>query len=307
MAAASTCASKDKAARPQRWWVYRYGAGGKRYHGLGPVHTISLAEAREQARRCRQLLLEGVDPIAAGKARRAAVGSEPPAARRSPVRRSLPRCALRGLDQSEARHESGRPRSQTHVLPEIGALPVADVDTADGHARAGAGLDANPGDGEPPALAASRACSTGPRRAAIARARTRRAGAAISTISCPPRKKLARVKHHAALPYRELPAFMRRAARAQGDRGARAGIRDPDCGARRRSCRRGLERDRPVDAGGIWIVPPAERIKSRREHRVPLVEGGARDPGTDAARAPARPHLSPARAVHMVWKLLRRT
>jgi hypothetical protein len=35
--------------RERRWWVFHYGAGGKRYHGLGPAHIISLAEAREQA------------------------------------------------------------------------------------------------------------------------------------------------------------------------------------------------------------------------------------------------------------------
>ena len=64
---------RDGKERKSRWWVYRYGSGGKRYHGLGPAHTIGLAEAREQARRCRQLILEGADPIAAGKARRAAV------------------------------------------------------------------------------------------------------------------------------------------------------------------------------------------------------------------------------------------
>ena len=64
---------QGRQGRKSRWWVYRYGSGGKRYHGLGPAHTIGLAEAREQARRCRQLILEGADPIAAGKARRAAV------------------------------------------------------------------------------------------------------------------------------------------------------------------------------------------------------------------------------------------
>ena len=58
--------------RERRWWVFRYGPQGRRYRGLGPTHTLSLAAAREQARLCRQLLLEGADPIAAGKARRTA-------------------------------------------------------------------------------------------------------------------------------------------------------------------------------------------------------------------------------------------
>jgi hypothetical protein len=37
--------------------------------GLGPLHTVSLAEAREIARQARQLLLNGVDPVDAKSAR----------------------------------------------------------------------------------------------------------------------------------------------------------------------------------------------------------------------------------------------
>ena len=45
-------------------WVFRYALRGrKRYMGLGPVHTISLAKAREKARQYRELLLEGIDPM----------------------------------------------------------------------------------------------------------------------------------------------------------------------------------------------------------------------------------------------------
>ena len=38
--------------------------------GLGPVHTIGLAEAREMARQCRQQRLNGIDPIEARNAAR---------------------------------------------------------------------------------------------------------------------------------------------------------------------------------------------------------------------------------------------
>ena len=114
----------------RRWWVYRYGAGGKHYHGLGPAHTIGLADAREQARRCRQLLLEGADPIAAGKARRAAVRLAAATAK------TLADC----VEAYHAAHCAGWTNQKharewkaslaTHVLPEIGALPVAAIDTA---------------------------------------------------------------------------------------------------------------------------------------------------------------------------------
>jgi len=45
-------------------WVYRYARNGKPTEmGLGPTHTVSLAEARLKALECRKQRLEGVDPI----------------------------------------------------------------------------------------------------------------------------------------------------------------------------------------------------------------------------------------------------
>src|SRR5262245_11555210 len=40
-------------------WIFRYTLNGRaRYHGLGAVHTVNLAEAREKARGARKLLEE---------------------------------------------------------------------------------------------------------------------------------------------------------------------------------------------------------------------------------------------------------
>ena len=51
-------------------WIFRYRFGGKeREMGLGPLHTVSLAEAREKALAQRKLLLDGVDPLAANQKR----------------------------------------------------------------------------------------------------------------------------------------------------------------------------------------------------------------------------------------------
>ena len=45
-------------------WIYRFTLDGKpRQMGLGPLHTVTLAEARETARECRKQLREGIDPI----------------------------------------------------------------------------------------------------------------------------------------------------------------------------------------------------------------------------------------------------
>src|SRR5258708_10044198 len=45
-------------------WIFRYRIRGKlRDMGLGPFHTVSLAEAREKAEVCRVMRLKGLDPL----------------------------------------------------------------------------------------------------------------------------------------------------------------------------------------------------------------------------------------------------
>src|SRR5882724_10868283 len=54
-------------------WVLRYQRDKhERMMGLGPLHTLSLREARERARRARLQLLDGIDPLAAKAADKAA-------------------------------------------------------------------------------------------------------------------------------------------------------------------------------------------------------------------------------------------
>lgn len=53
-------------------WIFRYAMEGReREMGLGPLHTVSLSEARELALEARKLKLRGVDPIDARNAERA--------------------------------------------------------------------------------------------------------------------------------------------------------------------------------------------------------------------------------------------
>jgi len=47
-------------------WLFRFMLAGRaRAMGLGSLNTISLAEARDEAMRCRKLLREKIDPIEA--------------------------------------------------------------------------------------------------------------------------------------------------------------------------------------------------------------------------------------------------
>jgi hypothetical protein len=52
-------------------WVFRFTLNKKsREMGLGPLHTINLKEAREEALKCRKLLRDGIDPIDHRKSQR---------------------------------------------------------------------------------------------------------------------------------------------------------------------------------------------------------------------------------------------
>ena len=58
-------------------WIFRFTLNKKsREMGLGPIHTISLAEARLEAEKCRKDLREGIDPIEQRRAKLANNGIE---------------------------------------------------------------------------------------------------------------------------------------------------------------------------------------------------------------------------------------
>src|SRR2546421_9284661 len=54
-------------------WLFRYEFNQReRYMGLGPLHTVDLVDAREQARKARRQILDGVDPLDASTSEKAA-------------------------------------------------------------------------------------------------------------------------------------------------------------------------------------------------------------------------------------------
>src|SRR5271169_6385917 len=56
-----------------RSWVFRYEMDGDRHDiGLGPLHTLGLADARERALQLRQQIKAGVDPLESRREAKAA-------------------------------------------------------------------------------------------------------------------------------------------------------------------------------------------------------------------------------------------
>jgi len=288
--------------KERRWWVFRYGAGGKRYHGLGPVDIVSLADAREQARACRALLLKGDDPIAVGKARRAAAALEAVNAK------TFGECAgdywkahcLAWTNKKHARE--WKTSLATHVLPKIGELPVASIDTAQVLRVLEPVWTKIP-------ETASRLRSRIEAVLDWARVKKYREGENPARWRghldhlLPARRKLRQVKHHAALPYAELPGFLRR-LRACDDVEARAleflilttARANEVVGADWNE----IEADRN---GWTWIVPP-ERMKTRRPHRVALA-AAARSILEKTPYEHRHGPIFPEVSGHTVWKRVR--
>jgi integrase len=250
-----------------RSWLFRFTfAGRAREMGLGPLHTVSLAEARESALTCRKQLREGQDPIEVRKAKRAA--------RRVP---SFRECAEAFIAAHEAEWTNAKHRVAwsvtlaTYAYPIFGDLPVSAIDKdlvmralephwatkRESMSRLRGRLESVLGwatvhgyrDGDNPA----------------------RWRGHLANLLARPAKK-AQDEHYSALPYVELPAFMAE-LRARAGMPARALEFLILTAARRDEVR--LAQWAEIDlAGRVWTVP-GERMKAGREHRVPLSEAAA--------------------------------
>jgi integrase len=253
-------------------WVLRYMLDGKaREMGLGPLHIIGLAEARERAAQARRLRYDGQDPIEARKAARAAAKAKAAAEKAAAMTFKQ---AAEGYIQnnraawSNAKHSWQWTRSlEQFVYPEIGGLPVAGIDT--GHItkilqplwaaktetatrirqRVEAVLDFAVTSGWRPA---------GPNPA-------RWKGHLANVLPKP--SKVARVEHHAALPWKEAPAFVATLGEQQG--AAALALRFAILTAARTGEVIGARWDEIDIEDGLWIIPKT-RMKARKEHRVPL-------------------------------------
>src|SRR5262245_33487218 len=111
-------------------WIYRYVTNGRpRDMGIGPVRVLTLAEARERAREASKLRLDGIDPIAAKHAQRAAAAVAAASAM------TFRQCAEGFIRDNEASWSNAKHRLEwerslaKYAFPVLGNLPVAAIDT----------------------------------------------------------------------------------------------------------------------------------------------------------------------------------
>jgi integrase len=248
-------------------WVFRFKKADRlRVMGLGPAHTITLAEARDRARECRKLRLDGIDPIEARRAERAQAKLDAAKAV------TFAECADAYITAHKAGWRNPKHAAQwpatlaTYVNPTFGELPVQAIDTALVTRVMEPIWTKKP-------ETASRVRGRIESILDWATARGYRQGENPARWRghlenlFPRRSKVRRVEHHAALPYSELSAFML-ALRQQEGVAARA-LEFTILTAARTGEVIGARWEEINIAERLWSVP-AERMKAGREHRVPL-------------------------------------
>ena len=248
-------------------WVFRYMLNGRpRWMGVGPLHTIGLAEARNRAAGFRLQRHDGIDPIERRRAER--LQGLLDAAKAV----TFKECAARYIASHRAGWRNPKHAAQwqatlaAYAEPVIGALSVQAIDTA-------LVLKVL----EP--IWTTKPETAGRVRGRIesildwAKARGYRAGENPARWRghldklLPARSKVQRVEHHAALPYAELPSFLVRLREQEGI--AACALEFAILTAARTGSVIGAQWSEMDLLDKTWTLPAA-RMKSGREHRVPL-------------------------------------
>lgn len=246
-------------------WAFRYTlAGRKHWMSLGPLRDVSLSEAREQARQLRNKVRDGFDPLGERRARQSLAAEQ--------TSRTFDAVAALYIEAHATEWKNAKHRQQwantlaTYASPAIGARPVSEISLLDIRRV----LDP--------------IWTTKPETASRLRGRIE-AVLAYATVHgwrsgdnparwqgfldqiYAPKTKVRAVKHHAALPYREIPAFM--AALRERDAVSARCLEFLTLTATRSGEARGARWDEIDFDAALWIIPPP-RMKMKREHRIPL-------------------------------------
>ncbi len=248
-------------------WLFRFMLNGRpRYMGLGPLHTIGLAEARERATAARRLRLDGTDPLDARQAEKARKAAEAAAAVTFKKAAEGYVKAHRAAWRNAKHAWQWTATLESHVFPVIGDLSVAAVET--GHVTRIL---------EPIwiRLPETAARVRGRIEAVLDYAKTHgwRSGENPARWKghlqnvLPARDRVSRVEHHAALPWEDIGGFMLDLREQVGM--AALALRFAILTAARTGEVIGAQWSEIDMQGAVWTIPAA-RMKTGKLHRVPL-------------------------------------
>ena len=257
---------KRPPADAARSWLFRFAwMGRQRQMGLGPYPDVGLAEAREAAHAARKAVRDGQDPIAS-KHQKAATSKADAA------RMTFDGVVKLYLADHEGTWRNSKHRAQwqttlaTYAAPVFGDWQVRDVDT-------GAVMRVIQPLWREKTETASRVRGRIETILDYASAQGWRAGdnparwrGHVENL-LPKRARVAKVEHHAALPWADIGAFMR-AVEQQAGTGSLA-LRFAVLTAARTGEVIGARWSEMSLDKATWTVP-ADRMKAGREHRVPL-------------------------------------
>lgn len=251
----------DLTAAGGRYWRLKYRIAGKeKLLALGVYPAVSLKDARELANQARQTIQAGEDPIEQRKAAKAQTAHE--------AVHTFRAVALEWVEHQSARWEPlTRQRItsslEANVLNALGARPLASIKPLE-VMNAVKAVEAR-GAGEQAGRVLQRVKAIF--RWAVIHGRLD----ANPMLDLMPAEilKPREVKHRAALDAKELPAFLAKLAAYDGDPHTVHALRLLMLTATRPGEVRGARwAEIDMDAA-LWSIP-AERMKMRQEHRVPL-------------------------------------
>jgi integrase len=254
-------------------WVYRFMLNTRaREMGLGTLREVSLVQARKKAEEARQQVRSGVDPIAAREAlQRAQQVAEARGI-------TFDECAKAYIDAHRAAWKNVKHQAQwsatltTYASPVFGRLPVAAVDTA----LVMKVLEPLWGT---KTETASRVRGRIENVLDWAKVRGYREGENPARWRghldhlLPKRAKVQKVRHHPAMPYAEVRSFLK-ALRAREGVTPKA-LEFIILTAVRVSEAVNAKWDEIDEKAKVWTIP-GDRMKSGRDHRVPLSEAALR-------------------------------
>jgi integrase len=238
--------------------------------GLGPLDLVSPEEAREAARLAKKRLREGLDPIEARAEQKATQKTERALAKAANI--TFEDCTELYFKHHSAKWKNPKHRAQflstlrAYAYPFFGSLPVAAIDKT-------LVLKALIPIWEKKTETASRVRGRIESVLDFAKVSGYRSGDNPASWdgnlvhALPAPSSIAKVEHHAALPYREVPEFLTALAKREGI-AARA-LEFTILTAVRTGEVIGAKWNEIDFHGTTWTIPAA-RMKMKKEHRVPL-------------------------------------
>ena len=253
--------TKTASGQLNKSWLYRYAVGGReRQMGLGSLAEIKLADARRKAAECRQQRLEGINPIEARESARRLVEASAITFRRA----FETYFATKRKSLANAKHAAQwQSTMETYVFPTIGHRPVAEIEAREI-------LDLLTPIWFAKAETARRVLQRMEVvfKSAILRGRRQRVSPCVGV-----KEELGtrhqKAANHRALHYRRVPTFLADLRVSNSQPSTRLAFEWLVLTATRSGETRLADWSEIDEQARLWTIP-AERMKAKRSHVVPL-------------------------------------